>query len=149
MIAVLQRVTSVSVEVDGTMHAAIKNGLLVYLGVATEDKEEDVKKLTGQIVNLRIFADEVSPLNRSLRDVVGEVLVVSQLTLLADTTKGRRPNFLRAADPDSAQRLYEQFCSALQKEGITVQRGVFGAHMQIHSINDGPVTIILDSKKGR
>ncbi len=147
MIAVLQRVTSASVEIDGKIHSSITRGLLVYLGVATGDEEGDTKKLAEKIVGLRIFADEVAPMNRSLCDTHGEILVVSQFTLLADTTKGRRPNFLNAAEPDAARKLYDKFCSALQEEGTDVQRGVFGAHMQVTSVNDGPVTIILDSKK--
>lgn len=147
MIAVLQRVSSASVEVEEKPCASITRGLLVYLGVAAGDAESDVAILTKKIVDLRIFTDEIAPMNKSTRDVCREILVVSQFTLLADTTKGRRPNFLHAAAPDSAQKLYEQFCLALQKEGIAVERGVFGAHMQIHSVNDGPVTIILDSKK--
>lgn len=147
MIAVLQRVTSASVEVEEKTLASIARGLLVYLGVAVGDTDCDALNLAKKITDLRIFADEVSPMNRSLRDTRGEVLAVSQFTLLADTTKGRRPNFLHAAAPDSAQKLYERFCATLQKEGIAVEHGVFGAHMQVHSINDGPVTIILDAQR--
>lgn len=147
MIAVLQRVSSASVEVEKKPHASIARGLLVYLGVAVGDAEHEVKKLAEKVIDLRIFPNKTAPISRSLRDVHGEVLVISQFTLLADTTKGRRPNFLRAAIPDSAQKLYEQFCGALQEEGIAVQRGVFGAHMQVHSVNDGPMTIILDTNR--
>lgn len=149
MIAVLQRVSCASVEVERETHASITRGLLVYLGVAAGDEEHDAQKLAEKVMSLRIFPDEAVLMNRSLRDGGGEVLVVSQFTLLADTAKGRRPNFLRAAAPDTAQKLYERFCIALQEEGIAVQRGVFGARMQVHSVNDGPVTIILDTKESR
>ena len=145
MRALIQRVTEASVEVDGDVVGGIGPGLLVLLGVSADDDESDAKYLVPKIVNLRIFADDANRFNRSVVDVSGEVLVVSQFTLYADTRRGRRPDFTRAAPPDLAERLYEHTVSLLRESGLTVATGRFQAYMQVKSQNDGPVTIMLDS----
>lgn len=144
MRAVVQRVSSASVTVDGDVVAAIGPGLLVLLGVADDDSGEEANELAGKIVRLRIFADESGRFDDSLLDVRGEVLVVSQFTLVADTRKGNRPSFTDAAAPDEAETLYEEFCAALEAAGAAVARGTFGARMEVALVNDGPVTIVLD-----
>ena len=145
MRALVQRVTEASVEVDGDVVGGIGPGLLVLLGVSADDDESDAEYLVPKIVNLRIFADDANRFNRSVVDVSGEVLVVSQFTLYADTRRGRRPDFTRAAPPDLAERLYEHTVSLLRESGLTVATGRFQAYMQVKSQNDGPVTIMLDS----
>jgi len=145
MKAVLQRVRSSSVSVDGKEVASIGPGLNVLLGVMKDDSEEDMDKALAKIINLRIFADEAGKMNRSLLDVRGELLVVSQFTLGASIKKGRRPSFDTAALPEEAERLYHYFIDQAS-EKVAVQHGVFGAHMDVHIINDGPVTILVDSK---
>jgi D-tyrosyl-tRNA(Tyr) deacylase len=149
MKAVLQRVTSASVEVEGKSAGQIRSGLLVLLGVAKDDNEADGRYLVGKIRTLRIFSDEHGKMNRSLVDVGGAVLLVSQFTLLGRTTNGRRPSFDEAALPDEAQRLYEQVAMDLRAQGTVVETGVFAAHMRVALLNDGPVTFILDSREGR
>lgn len=147
MKAVLQRVTRASVEVDGRIVGRIGAGLLVLLGVAKGDEERDLLYLVEKLHTLRIFADDQGKMNRSLVEVGGEVLLVSQFTLLGDTTKGRRPGFDRAAAPDEARTWYEQAVTRLRAGGVKVETGVFGAHMQVELLNDGPVTFLLDSRR--
>lgn len=147
MRAVVQRVSSASVEVDENIVGKIKNGLLVLLGVSENDGLSDVEYLVDKIVNLRIFEDENDKMNLSMLDLRYELLIVSQFTLYGDCRKGRRPNFMEAARPEMAQELYEMFALKCGEFGIRVETGVFGAHMNVSLVNDGPVTIILDSKK--
>lgn len=147
MKAVIQRVTRASVEVDGRIVGRIGAGLLVLLGVAKGDEERDLLYLVEKLHTLRVFADDQGKMNRSLVEVGGEVLLVSQFTLLGDTTKGRRPGFDRAAAPDEARTWYEQAVTRLRAVGVKVETGVFGAHMQVELLNDGPVTFLLDSRR--
>ncbi len=148
MRAVIQRVTQASVVVDGRIVGQIGLGLLVLLGIEPADTEEDVGWLAGKIARIRIFGDEQGAMNRSLQEAGGHLLVVSQFTLFASTRKGNRPSFTNAAPPDQANRLYEAFCKALESQtGKEVQRGIFGAHMHVELVNDGPVTIWIDTKK--
>lgn len=145
MIAVLQRVKLASVAVDGAIVGECKKGLCVLLGVAREDGEEDARALVQKLTELRIFRDENDKMNLSLKDVGGELLVVSNFTLLAAYRKGRRPDFFGAASPDEANRLYEYFCGLCESEISHVGRGVFGADMELTIVNEGPVTIVMDS----
>lgn len=147
MKAVIQRVTRASVEVDGRIVGRIGAGLLVLLGVAKGAEERDLLYLVEKLHTLRIFADDQGKMNRSLVEVGGEVLLVSQFTLLGDTTKGRRPGFDRAAAPDEARIWYEEAVTRLRAVGVKVETGVFGAHMQVELLNDGPVTFLLDSRR--
>ncbi|MFZ1804848.1 MAG: D-aminoacyl-tRNA deacylase [Nitrospira sp.] len=149
MRAVLQRVTSASVEVDGKIVGRIQQGMMVLLGVAKSDDASDVTYLVDKIRTLRIFADEEGKMNRSLTEVDGGVLLVSQFTLLGRTTNGRRPSFDGAAPPDLAKRLYEQIAADLRACGTPVETGVFAAHMQVALVNDGPVTFVVDSGERR
>ncbi|QZE13975.1 D-tyrosyl-tRNA(Tyr) deacylase [Halosquirtibacter laminarini] len=147
MKVVLQRVMKASVEIDGAIHSRIEKGLLVFLGVGNEDCEEDIQWLVKKISQMRIFEDENGLMNRSLIDIQGEILVVSQFTLMAQTKKGNRPSFIDAAKPDISTPLYEIFLHKMDDVlDSDVQSGVFGADMNISLINDGPVTIIMDSK---
>jgi D-aminoacyl-tRNA deacylase len=141
--ALLQRVTSASVTVEGTRVAAIGAGLLVFVGVFPQDTREIAEKLANRTLDLRIFADDSKPMNRSVVDVGGEVLVVSQFTLAADTRRGRRPSFDSAASPDQARALYEVFVDRVRERLGNVATGRFGADMQVALINDGPVTFLL------
>ena len=145
MRALVQRVSQALVEIDGTDVGRIGPGLLLLLGVAADDEEADAKYLVPKIANLRIFADNDGRFNRSALDIRAEILVVSQFTLYADTRRGRRPDFTRAAPPDLAERLYEHTVSLLRETDLTVATGRFQAYMQVKSQNDGPVTILLDS----
>jgi D-aminoacyl-tRNA deacylase len=146
MRAVVQRVSEAKVEIDENTHSEIKKGLLILLGIESRDTEEDVKYLAGKILRLRIFSDENSLMNLSCTEVNGEFLVISQFTLFADTRKGNRPSFIRAARPEQAKPLYQDFITLLEMEtGKAVKCGIFAADMKIHLINDGPVTILLDS----
>jgi D-aminoacyl-tRNA deacylase len=147
MRAVLQRVTSASVEVDGKIVGWIQQGMMVLLGVAKGDDESDTRYLVDKIRSLRIFADEQGKMNRSLTEVGGGVLLVSQFTLLGRTTNGRRPSFDGAAPPDLAKRLYEQVAADLRACGTPVETGVFAAQMQVALVNDGPVTFVVDSRE--
>lgn len=147
MRAVIQRVIKGSVSVEGREISAINRGMLVLLGVGREDKAEDVQYIADKLAGLRIFADDAGKMNLSLFDIKGEILAVSQFTLYGDARKGRRPSFSEAALPGSAESLYEQLISELKSRGFTVKTGIFGADMQLGLINDGPVTILLDSKK--
>ena len=149
MKAVLQRVTSASVEIDGKIVGRIQQGLVVLLGVAKGDDESDAQYLVDKIRNLRIFADEQGKMNRSLTEVGGGVLLVSQFTLLGRTTNGRRPSFDGAGFPDDAKRLYEQVVADLRTSGTSVETGVFATYMSVALVNDGPVTFVVDSREGR
>lgn len=145
---VIQRVTHAVIEIDGKQHAAIGNGLLILLGIAADDTTVDADKLTKKIPTLRIFSDENGQMNLSVKDIDGEILIVSQFTLYGDASKGNRPSYIRAARPEQAIPLYEYFIQSV-KAGCScpVKTGVFGADMKISLVNDGPVTIIMDSKK--
>ena len=145
MIAVLQRVKRASVEVDGQVVGQCKQGLCVLLGVAKEDTEEDANALVKKMIELRIFRDENDKMNLSLKDIDGELLIVSNFTLLASYKKGRRPDYFGAASPDEAERLYEYFCKLCEAEVSHVGRGIFGADMDLSIVNQGPVTIVMDS----
>jgi D-tyrosyl-tRNA(Tyr) deacylase len=142
--AVLQRVLHASVRVDGSVVAAIDRGLLVLLGVASTDTEEEAERLAGKVARLRVFENDERKFDRSLLDTGGEALVVSQFTLIADTAKGNRPSFADAAAPEQAELLYEGFCAALRELGTPVRQGVFGTRMEVELVNDGPVTIVLE-----
>ena len=146
MRAVVQRVRNASVMVAGATVAEVGHGLVVLVGVAQEDTVAEAERLAGKIARLRIFENERGRLDRSLLDVSGEALVVSQFTLIADSKrqKGTRPDFSKAARPEVAESLYEGFIEALRREGAPVQKGVFGARMELSLVNDGPVTIVLD-----
>ncbi|MBD0305245.1 MAG: D-tyrosyl-tRNA(Tyr) deacylase [Nitrospiraceae bacterium] len=147
MKAVVQRVQQAAVEADGTEIGRIGLGLLVFLGVAKGDGEADSRFMIDKISGLRIFNDPQGKMNRSLKDTEGSALVISQFTLLGDTTKGSRPGFDQAAPPEVARSLYGQVIAGLQRQGITIESGRFGAHMLVSLKNDGPVTFILDSKE--
>jgi D-tyrosyl-tRNA(Tyr) deacylase len=145
--AVIQRVTRASVTVDGRVAGEIGAGLLVLLGVSKTDTPESASYLAEKIANLRIFSDETGKMNLSVLDAGGSVLVVSQFTLYGDTRGGRRPSFIQAAPPEQANLLYQEFVRLMRSLGVTVETGVFQAHMQVELVNDGPVTILLDSEK--
>ena len=147
MKAVIQRVSECKVTVGGETVGSIANGFLILLGVENGDTEKDAEKLSAKISVLRIFTDENDKVNLSLQDIDGEVLAVSNFTLSADCRKGRRPNFINAEKPDRANELYEYFCECMLKNGIKkVEKGIFGEDMKVSLINDGPVTIIIDSR---
>lgn len=146
MRACVQRVTRAKVEVDQQVVGEIARGVVVLLGVGEGDSMEDVHYMAKKISHLRIFPDKDGKMNRSLIDVNGAVLAISQFTLYADTRKGRRPSFIRAAKPDLGQELYERFVDALRDSGVTVSTGIFQTDMQIELVNDGPVTIMMDSQ---
>jgi D-tyrosyl-tRNA(Tyr) deacylase len=147
MRAVLQRVTRASVEVDGECVGRIGVGWLVLLGVARGDTDDDADRLAEKVVNLRAFEDDQSKMNRNVAEAGGAVLVVSQFTLLGDCRAGRRPSFTEAADPAEAERLYRHFAARIQAAGLEVATGVFRAMMKVELVNDGPVTLLLDSRK--
>ncbi|HEV7968880.1 MAG TPA: D-aminoacyl-tRNA deacylase [Candidatus Acidoferrales bacterium] len=147
MRAVVQRVTRASVSVDGRVAGKIGAGLLVLLGVGRTDHPESASSLSEKIANLRIFSDDAGKMNLSLLDIGGSALVVSQFTLYADTRGGRRPSFIQAAPSEEANRLYLEFVQSMRSLGVTVETGVFQAHMQVELVNDGPVTIVLDSEE--
>lgn len=147
MKALIQRVCRASVTIDGNMHASIDRGLLILLGVGVDDKDVDVLKLAARIPKLRIFNDENGLMNMSCIDMGGEYLVISQFTLMADSRKGNRPSYIQAARPEQAIPLYELFLSTLATEsGREIKSGVFGADMMVELLNDGPVTIMMDTK---
>ena len=148
MKAVIQRVTKAAVHIKGKTVGRIESGLLVLLGVAKGDGETDGRYLVEKIRTLRVFSDEQGKMNRSLVDIRGSVLLVSQFTLLGQMAKGRRPSFDEAAPPDEAKRLYEQVLTGLRNQGTLVETGIFAAHMQVELLNDGPVTFVLDSRRG-
>ena len=145
MRALVQRVSLARVVVDGEVVGEVGRGLCVLLGVSRTDGEEDADRLAGRIARLRIFENEEGRFDRSLLDVGGQALVVSQFTLIADTAKGNRPSFTEAAPPEQAEPLYERFCAALKELGVEVATGRFGARMAVELANDGPVTIVLDA----
>ena len=148
MRAVIQRVIRASVEVKQEIVSQIGRGLLVLLGVESADSQEDILWLAGKIARLRIFSDQTGAMNLSVQDIAGDLLVVSQFTLFASTRKGNRPSFIGAAPPDQANQLYEEFCAQLETEvARAVLRGIFGADMKVDLINDGPVTIYIDTKR--
>lgn len=147
MRAVVQRVKEAKVTVAGDVVGRIGPGLLVLLGVAVGDAEADADAMADKVANLRIFADEQGQMNRSLLDTGGEMLVVSQFTLLGDARRGRRPSYIDAASPEEANRLYERFVAAVRGRGLRVSTGVFRAMMDVGLVNEGPVTILLDSRK--
>ena len=146
MIAVIQRVSRASVEVEDRIVSTIGAGLLVLLGVAKGDGETDCRFLVEKLGSLRIFSDAAGKMNRSLTDVGGSILLVSQFTLLGSTRNGRRPSFDQAAPPEDAKRWYERVVSDLKAQGLPVETGLFAAHMKVELLNDGPVTFILDSR---
>jgi D-aminoacyl-tRNA deacylase len=145
--AVVQRVSEASVRVDGELTGAVGPGLVVLLGVQVGDADADAVTLADKVLNLRVFPDEAGQMNRSVLDVRGGLLVVSQFTLLGDARRGRRPSYVEAASPEEADRLYSRFVDELRPSGLTVATGVFRAMMQVALVNDGPVTILLDSRK--
>jgi D-aminoacyl-tRNA deacylase len=145
--AVVQRVTRARVTVDARIVGEISAGILVLLGVRRDDNHDAAAYLAEKIVNLRIFPDDAGKMNRSLLEVAGSALVVSQFTLYGDTRGGRRPSYVQAAPPEIANQFYEEFVRALRSLGVRVETGVFQAHMEVELVNDGPVTILLDSEK--
>lgn len=147
MKAVIQRVTSASVMVDNQMVSEIAQGMLVLLGIGVGDEPSDAEYVIKKLLNLRIFADEQNKMNRSVQDIAGEILLVSQFTLYGDITKGNRPSFIQAMPPDRAEPFYAQFVQTLQNQypNPKVKTGIFGADMKVNLINDGPVTIIIDT----
>lgn len=146
MRAVVQRVTNADVKIDGRVNGKIDDGLLVLLGVGNGDTEEDMKYIADKIIKLRIFSDENNKMNLSLEDVGGSMLVISQFTLYGDCSHGRRPYFGNAMEPVTANEMYEKFVAYIKEQGIHTETGEFGADMKVSLTNDGPVTIILESK---
>lgn len=145
--AVVQRVSSSSVKVNGDIVGAINKGFNVLIGISKDDTIEDLKYIKDKIMNLRVFEDENEKLNLSIKDVSGELLIISQFTLYGDCRKGRRPNFMGALGGDEAKKLYEDFLTLFEDEDIKVETGIFGADMKVSIENDGPVTLLLESKK--
>lgn len=149
MRALIQRVTKASVTIDNKLYSLIDNGLLVFVGICEEDNREDIEWLTKKIANMRVFDDENGVMNKSVTDVNGEILAVSQFTLMASTKKGNRPSYIKAAKPEISVPLYEEFCSEIEiAVNKPIKRGVFGADMKVELLNDGPVTIFIDTKTG-
>ena len=147
MRAVIQRVTKASVTIEGKIHSQIDNGLLVLLGIEDADTHEDIEWLSSKIVSLRIFNDKNGVMNVSVKDIKGDILVVSQFTLHASTKKGNRPSYIKASKPEFAVPMYEKFVQQLSNDlGRKIQTGVFGADMKVELLNDGPVTIVIDTK---
>ena len=146
MRAVIQRVSQASVSVDNELVGRIDQGMLVLLGVEQNDSPADLAYMVKKTIGLRIFEDQEGKMNLSIQQVVGQMLVVSQFTLLGDMRKGNRPSFVDAAPPEQANKMYERFVSSIRDESIEAQTGVFGANMQVQLVNDGPVTILLDSR---
>jgi len=143
---VVQRVSKASVSIAGNLYSEINYGFLVLIGICDEDRYEDIEWLKQKIINLRVFGDEQGKMNLSIKDVKGEILIVSQFTLFASVKKGNRPSFVASARPEIAIPLYEKFIDELKQYDLKIHTGVFGANMQIDLVNDGPVTIIMDSK---
>lgn len=146
MKAVIQRVSEASVKVDGKIAGEIKDGLLLLIGIDELDEKSDADWLVQKILNLRIFGDNEGKLNRSVIDISGEILCISQFTLIADYKKGNRPSFIKAAKPDKAVPLFEYFKNEISRSGLKTESGIFGADMKVSLLNDGPVTIVMDSK---
>ena len=147
MRAVVQRVSEASVKVEGNIVGEIDKGLLVLLGVGEEDNDKDLEYMVDKILGLRIFGDDNGKMNLSLLDIGGEILVVSQFTLYGDVRKGKRPSFSTSAHPDKAEKIYNQFVERCKDKGIRTEKGIFGANMEVNLLNNGPVTILIDSKK--
>lgn len=147
MRAVVQRVLNSSVSVDGKVVGAIHKGYMLLIGVEVNDNTNDADYIVNKIVGLRIFEDENGKMNLAINDIDGEILAISQFTLLADSRHGRRPSFINAELPDKANELYEYVCAKFRENGLHVEKGIFGADMKVALVNDGPVTILLDSKK--
>lgn len=147
MRAIVQRVKSASVEVDSTITGQVSQGLLIYLGIALDDSQQDIDYIVDKIANLRIFPDYQDKMNLSIKDTTNDILLISQFTLHADCRKGCRPSFTNSADSAIAEKLYNQTIEKLKITGLNVQTGIFAAKMLVKSTNDGPVTIMLDSKK--
>lgn len=147
MRAVLQRVTNAEVKVDGEIIGSIGKGILIFLGVSDDDTEKDLQYIADKMINLRIFEDENGKMNLSVHDIQGELLIVSQFTLYGDCRKGRRPSFDKAGKPDFANDMYEKFIKYCSDSGLKTEHGEFGADMKVSLLNDGPVTIMLDSTK--
>ena len=147
MRAIVQRVTQASVKIDNQVTGEINKGLLVYLGVAKADRQEDLNYIAEKVTGLRIFQDAAGKMNLSVADVGGSILVVSSFTIQGDCRKGRRPSFAPAAEPQPASDFYQKFVEAVRQKGIEVQTGVFGRHMEVAGTNDGPVNFLLDSAK--
>jgi D-aminoacyl-tRNA deacylase len=147
MRACIQRVSRAEVTVEGEVVGQIGAGLLVFVGVAQDDTETDVRYLAEKIVDLRVFPDDEGKMNRSLEETRGSMLIISQFTLFGDGRKGRRPSFIEAALPEKGEQLYSDFVAAVQRRGIAIATGQFRAHMEVALVNDGPVTLLLDSKK--
>ncbi len=147
MRCVIQRVTDASVTVEGKQVGKIETGFVLLVGITHEDTEEDIKYVAEKVVHLRVFEDENEKMNLSLKDVGGSILSISQFTLYGDTRKGRRPNFMKAAKPEHAEQLYNEFNDRIREMGISVETGVFGAMMDVKLTNNGPVTLIIDSKE--
>ena len=143
---VIQRVSEANVKVEGTIVGNISHGLLLLIGIDEEDTQSDADWLIQKVVNLRIFGDENGKLNLSVKDVEGDILCISQFTLIADYKKGNRPSFIKAAKPDVAIPLFEYFKEEMAKSGLKIESGIFGADMKVSLLNDGPVTIVMDSK---
>ena len=146
MKSVIQRVSQASVKVNGEIAGEIEDGLLLLIGIDEEDEEQDADWLIQKILNLRIFGDEDGKLNLSVKDTAGEILCISQFTLIAEYRKGNRPSFIKAARPEKAIPLFEYFKSEIAKSALKIESGIFGADMKVSLINDGPVTIVMDSK---
>ena len=147
MRVLIQRVKEASVTIDGEVISLIHNGLLVFVGITDDDSREDIQWLTKKIANIRLFDDENGVMNRSIIESGGDILAVSQFTLMASTKKGNRPSYIKAARPEISVPLYEEFCSEMELAvNKPIQRGVFGADMKVRLLNDGPVTIFIDSK---
>jgi D-tyrosyl-tRNA(Tyr) deacylase len=144
---VIQRVSWASVTIDNKVFSKISNGLLILIGITNDDTNDDVDYLLNKVINMRVFPDENGKMNESLKDNSFEVLSVSQFTLLANTKKGNRPSFINAGSPESACKMFDLWCSKLKEAGVKSEQGVFGAEMKINLLNDGPVTIIIDSKR--
>ena len=143
----IQRVKRASVTIDNTLKAAIGQGVLIFVGICDDDTDDDIQWLVKKSVNLRIFDDENGIMNKSIIDIDGNILAISQFTLMAQTKKGNRPSYIRAAKPEISKPLYNEFCKKLSLElGKTVERGIFGADMKVSLLNDGPVTILMDTK---
>lgn len=147
MRAIVQRVNKANVKVKEEIAGEIEKGLLIFLGVGSEDDEKDLEYMVNKIIGLRIFEDQASKLNLSIEDIGGEMLVISQFTLYGDVRKGRRPSFTASAPPEMGEEFYEEFIVKCRELGVHVETGIFGADMKVELINDGPVTIMIDSKK--
>lgn len=147
MRAVIQRVKEASVIVNNEIVGQINKGLLVYLGIGEEDSSKDLEYMVNKIIGLRIFQDNDNKMNLSLEDIEGEILIISQFTLYGDVRKGRRPNFTKSASPKIGEKYYNEFINRIKSKGIIVEEGIFGADMDVESVNDGPVNILLDSNK--